>query len=149
MTFEIPTALIALAKDVQAQDNSKHITSHPQYQVRHKIKVYGSDFQDEDGAIWIDKRASEPADQNTTNLMEARYRDDYTTETTNFRRCPYKEVEGIIQTFFSEVAAQQFMRRQSHNFGGMYLYVESGYINPEWQVVRDLLLSIPTNHETN
>lgn len=143
MQYAIPDALLAIAKQVQSQDNSWHITSHPQYEVRHKVRVYGSDFQEEDGAIWIDKRISEPANQSAANLMEGKYRKDYTTETENFRRCPYKEVDETIQVFFSEAAARQFMQRNGHNYGRMHLYVESGYRNAEWQAIRDFLLSIP------
>ncbi|GAB2866291.1 hypothetical protein [Hymenobacter ruber] len=139
----IPAEILAIAQQVQQQDNSWHITSHPQYEVRHKERVYGSDFQEEDGVVWIDKRISEPAGQSTANLMEARYRKDYTTETENFRRCPYKEVDQTIQVFFSEAAARRFMQRNAHNYSPMHLYVESGCRNEEWQTIRNWLLSLP------
>ena len=140
---EIPAEILELAQAVQGQDNSWHITSHPQYLVRRKERVYGASNEDDNLAEWIDKRSCEIANQSTANLMEARFRKDYTTETENFRRCAYKEVDTTVQAFFSEAAARAFMKRQAHNYSGLFLYVESGYTNPEWQTIRNWLLSLP------
>lgn len=139
----IPAAVLELARLVQTQDNSWHITSHPQYEVRCKEAIYGSSDEDSDLCVWIDKRSCEPASQSTTNLLEGRYRKDYTTETENFRRCPYKLIDRTVQVFFSEEGARQFIRRNGHNYLELHLYVESGCRNAEWQTVRNFLLSLP------
>ena len=47
-----------------------------------------------------------------------------------------------IQPFFTEEAAKFFVKTNRHNLRNPRIYVESGYLNYEWQAVRVILKNI-------
>ena len=53
-----------------------------------------------------------------------------------------KFVDKFEQSFFIRQNAENYLRNNSHNLREAFCYVESAYRNPEWQQIRELLLSL-------
>ncbi|MBC6988984.1 hypothetical protein [Hymenobacter sp. BT491] len=139
-TALLENSIDAISHRVRTQSNW-HITSDPQYLVRRKERIYGLSFEYAPQTTWINIEEGEEAAQGTINLLEARYQRDGTDETANYRRVGYAERDEHIQSFFTEEAAREFMKRNEHRYGPMHLYVDSAYRNHEWQAVREHLLN--------
>lgn len=52
-----------------------------------------------------------------------------------------KFVDKFEQAFFVRKNAEDFIERQSHHLSQPYIFVESAWRNPEWQQIREFLIS--------
>lgn len=66
--------------------------------------------------------------------------------------CIYQVRDGDNKTlhgahFLTQSAADDYIERNRHNLGdGCYVYVDSGYRNPEWQALRAACLAVYESH---
>lgn len=51
-----------------------------------------------------------------------------------------KSIWAFVDVFFTEEAAGEFIARHRRNFLELRVYVGSGWRNPEWKAVRELLI---------
>ena len=65
---------------------------------------------------------------------------------TSYTRCYCRNMEVTIDdgaVFFTEAAANDYIHRnQKRHSEKLYVYVDSGHRNPEWQEIRNFLLSL-------
>lgn len=56
----------------------------------------------------------------------------------------YRTVDGVrsYSVFFTNCCARRFITMQGHELKTPAVYVASGYENPEWRIMRELLLKI-------
>lgn len=58
-------------------------------------------------------------------------------------------VDKFEQAFFIRQNAEDFIERNRHNLCSPFVYVESGYRNPEWQQIREILISAAKKNENS
>lgn len=139
--MNIPKNIQKLIKNLREQDN--RITNIPIFMVQRKERKYGFDNGYADNHIWLD-RGDEVYDE---ELITELNRKDFDYEDINSRyyKCYYQDDWINVQPFFTEVAANEYIACNGHNLGGREncrIYVESGYRNAEWQMIRDYFLTL-------
>lgn len=148
------------AEALATQDNA--ITSDPIFTVQQKRRQYGMDVDYAENFAWVDAEDAEHSiDDDTTDpedrimwsmLEEIRYGGAAWPEPGDPRRAllgseemwtrtGYVDRWEFVQPFLTLEAAEQFRRNQAHNLGETRIYVESGYGNPEWKLLRAIILS--------
>jgi len=113
------------AKELKAkllsQDN--YATALPMYTVQQKRIIYGVSSEYTDKFIFVNSDGDE-VDEN----------DD------SGQKLGIIEIWEFVTTFFTEDACQQYIKDNKHNLKEPRMFVDSGYRNAEWQLIRDLIL---------
>jgi hypothetical protein len=139
--MNIPLNIKKLIKNLREQDN--RITFNPQFMVQRKERTYGFDSNCSDNYIWLD-RGDEVCDEDL--IAELNRKDsDYEDIDSRYYKCYYRDDWINVQPFFTEVAANEYISCNGHNLGGRencQIYVESGYRNTEWEMIRDYFLTL-------
>lgn len=148
----IPDALLEISRKLHSQDG--RITSHPIFQVR---KVYNVEHDDAPGWVWLDDRNHLVTDADLIAALDRGVEEDgfdfgySVTDTENdvtYRRGYFRTIEVVVNEgagFFTQDAADAYIKaNQKRHDEKLYVFVESGWRNPEWQQVRDFLLSLTT-----
>lgn len=137
----IPKNIQKLIKNLREQDN--RITSNPIFMVQRKERTYGFDMNYSDDHIWLD-RGDEIYDEEL--IAELNRKDEnYDDIDSRYYKCYYRDDWINVQPFFTEVAANQYLDINAHNLDGREncrIYVESGYRNEEWRIIRDYFLTL-------
>jgi len=149
----IPQALIAMSRKMRAQDN--RCTAEPIYEIRKIKEIPWVEADTAEGWVWLDEGdnlvttpeliAALDKHVETDGFDRDTEVDDEENETT-YIRCYYRSMEVTIDdgaVFFTEDAADDYIRRnQKRHSEKLYVYVDSGHRNPEWQEIRNFLLSL-------
>ena len=150
----IPDALLEISRKLHNQNN--RITSHPIFQVRKLREVYNVEHDDSQGWVWLDDRNHLVTDADLIAALDRGVEEDgfdfgySVTDTENdvtYRRSYFRTKEVTVEgaTFFTQDAADAYIKaNQKRHDEKLYVFVESGWRNPEWQQVRDFLLSLTT-----
>lgn len=144
----IPQALRDIAANLATQDN--RATSSPIFLVQKKVRQTGMDLNYCDNYVWIDMAGDcgEVTDpEEIAHLEELDEKYPLTEEESQFFsgyvKTGYLDRWETVQPFFTEAAAQRFINSNKHRHEeGLRIYVDSAYRNPEWQTVRNFLLSL-------
>lgn len=150
----IPDALLEISRKLHSQDN--RWTSHPMFEVRKHHEIYNVDPDDSDGFIWLDGFNNLVTDTELTAVLDREVEEhgfdyDYAISSNaikdgvTYRRSYYQTKEVTVggATFFTRDAAEAYIKaNQKRHTEELYVFVESGFRNPEWQQVRDFLLSL-------
>ena len=124
---------------IQSEEN--RATNHPIFEVRELRVIWGMNPAYTDDYKWIDVDDCENiADKDRHELLDKMERNDQSTEA--WEKVYFVEVEVSVQPFFTEEGANNYIRRNRHNLRKPFTYVQSAHRNPEWQAVRDHLLSM-------
>lgn len=145
----IPQSLIDIAVNLATQDN--RITSDPIFLVQKKVRQTGMDLDYCDRSIWLD--CANDGDEVTDleqierlNELEEKYplSQEEKNELGDYLKTGYIDHWETVQPFFTEKAARQFVESNAHRYDpdSLRIYVDSAYRNPEWQAVRNFLLSL-------
>ena len=146
MTAEIPQTLLDIATNLATQDS--RMTNNPQFLVQKKARHTGMDLDYSDNHIWIDGNGEEVIDQNEIDRLDdldhlAFPSKEETLELVRNTKTGYIDRWETVQPFFTEVEANHFIEANKHRHNGeLRTYVDSAYHNPEWQAVRNFLLSL-------
>jgi hypothetical protein len=149
MTTEIPQALIDIAASLATQDN--RMTSFPIFLVQKKVRQDGMDMDFCDNCIWVNstndgEEVTDPAQIERLEQLDVQgyLSKEEDEEFSDYLKTGYVDRWETVQPFFTEIAAQQFINSNSrrHDPGALRIYVDSAYQNPEWQAVRNFLLSL-------
>ena len=149
----IPQALIEMSRKMRAQDN--RCTAEPIYEIRKLKDIPWVEADTADGWVWLDEGDNLVMDPELIAALDKHVEtdgfdrdtevDDEENETT-YIRCYYRSMEVTIDdgaVFFTEDAADDYIRRnQKRHSEKLYVYVDSGHRNPEWQEIRNFLLSL-------
>lgn len=133
----------SIIKDLKKND---HITSDPMFLVQQKIIDWGIDSEYSDNYKWTDVNneymEAEGQMKKTLDKME-----DDGAVPENWRKCYYRERWEYVQCFFTQEAADNFLKRQAHNMNEARVYVDSGYRNPQWKMLREFFKSLAIGEE--
>lgn len=131
---DLPT----IAHNLRTQDN--RITANPIFLVQQKQRVCG--LEESDTYVWVDESSEKVDEEKAAELEEAdlydHHRDGSTTK--GYRKVYYRDEYVFVQPFFTEHGAQEYIRMNGHNLREPRIYVESGYRNHEWEMVREHLM---------
>lgn len=145
-------ALQHLAQELATQDNA--ITSDPLFTVQQKRRQYGMDPDYCEGVAWVDAEdydavhsdATDPEERAKFQLLERFHAGEGEIEWPSdlgaedcWSRTGYLDRWEFVQAFLTLKAAEAFRRDQAHNLGETRIYVESGYRNPEWKLLREIV----------
>lgn len=138
--MEMKEAIRAIGANLRTQDN--RITENPIFMVERKVTDTGYDpiYCDDDVLFWhCDGFAVRRGDEEFDGLMEREDNGDLPEE---YSYSGFKERWEPVQPFFTEEAANRYVKSNKHNLGECRVFVHGGYRNDEWAVIRKLLLTI-------
>jgi hypothetical protein len=137
-----------IAREVQTQDNSWHITSYPIYLVERKVRDYGLDPAYCDEYVWLDDSGdcNELEPEEDAELIKKLDEwddsiDGMPIEYRSYTKAYYRDRWEFVTLFFTEKGAREFMERNKHRYdeGEIRLYVDSAYRNEELKVIQGFL----------
>lgn len=146
---DIPT----IAHNLRTQDS--RITANPIFIVQQKRRIGGFEIGYSYDYVWVN-RDSEEVDESVGKLLDQaeedmresfKHPDDYDGETRpvkNYRKVYYRDEYVFVQPFLTEHGAQQYLKINSHNLREPRIYVEGGWRNEEWEMVRGFLMGLKT-----
>lgn len=134
---DLPT----IAHNLHTQDN--RITANPIFVVQQRKRTAGFDADYADQYVWVDD-SSEEVDEGKTKQLDRADESGRFDETNGYRKVWYRDEWVFVQPFFTERGAQDYIAVNGHNLTEPRIYVESGYRNTEWQLVREHLMSLAT-----
>lgn len=139
--MNIPQNIQHLIKNLREQDN--RMTSNPIFMAQKKETTYGFDSGWADEFIWVD-RGDEVYDEELISKLN--WKDEnYEEIDPRYYKSYFKTDWVNVQPFFTEDAANNYIQTNGHNLGGAEncrVYVESGWRNDEWAMVRDYFLTL-------
>jgi hypothetical protein len=140
----IPTWLLDLSKQLKTQDNRS--TGNPIFLVQQRRRLYGFDSDYTGDLVWLhDDECVEP-DEYMQLALEAAY--EATGEAQEgYRRTAYVDTWEFVQCFFTNQAAEEYIRMNKHRMNEPRVYVDSGYRNLEWIALRGYLMSLTDGPE--
>lgn len=155
----VPDPLLEISRKLHSQDNQW--TSHPMFEVRKRLQIHGVLADCAESWVWLDEEVCLVTDQTLIDSLDRHVEEhgfDFEYEVmdkeneTSYSRSYYRTKEVTVDgaTFFTRDAAEAYIKaNQKRHNEALYVFVESGWRNPEWQQVRDFLLSLtnPTTPE--
>ena len=102
-------------------------------------------LEESDAYIWISLDTCEEVDEEkAAELDEADHHDHHHdgSTTKGYRKSYYRDDYVFVQPFFTEAGAKRYIEINGHNLREPRIYVESGWRNEEWEMIRELLLAI-------
>lgn len=150
------TKIEEIAKEVQTQDNSWHMTSYPIYLIQRKIRDYGLDPSYCDEYVWLDDSGDynelEPEEDEELIKKLDEWDDSIhgmPTEYRGYTKVYYRDRWEFVTLFFTEKGARSWMESNKHRYdeGELRLYVDSAYRNGELREIRKHLMELNTNEE--
>lgn len=124
-----------IARNILNQDN--RMTSNPIFVVQQKRIIYGLDDGDE--AIWVDDDFDEVLGEERIEL-ETRYGNgDIGERHGDYTRVYVQVFWDHVTSCFTEQGAKDYIAANGYNLKEPRIYVETGYRNEEWQIIREFL----------
>lgn len=134
---------------LKTQDN--RITADPIFMVQQRFRVHGMDsdytenyeWRDIDSGDYIIATPEQAVELN--RLLEAdeltRVHCDDVGGSLLFERVWYTDIWINVQPFFTEAAAQTWVKCNQHHYERpLRIYAESAHNNPEWKAIRKWLM---------
>lgn len=134
-------SLEAIANNLKTQDN--RITANPIFIVEQLKRVYGVGSAWTEAFVWMTDEGDE-ASPEIAKAFEIVHRENGADQIDDFHRVGYKEYWQAVQPFFTEAAANRYIRANGHNLNKTRVYVYGGWRNDEWYAIREHLLTFAT-----
>ena len=127
----LPDEFKKIAHELRTQDN--RITNCPMFEVQEKVRDWGYHADYADGHVYIDEEGCE-----------------YEKRQPGTRKVYYKDRWAKLRVFFTEAAADLYIRQMSHRHTGeLRTYVEAYYRCHEMMLIRDWLMNCDKENTTN
>lgn len=145
--MNIPAYILALSQQLHTQDN--RCTSHPIFQVRDTKQVVC--FADQsDATHWWDAEGDAVLDEELIKRLEdadpwGSYESiklEGDEAGVEYTRSHTKTLRQVVAVFFTQQAADAWVKANEHRHNSLEIYIDSGFRNPEWQAIRDFLMSL-------
>ena len=128
-----------LEHELRTQDNQ--YTSHAIFLVEEKRRITGLDLEYSENVLWwngtTEEEVTRESDPARFQELEAVF-DAGSGEPEDWTRTGYKDEWRFVQPFLTVKAAEEFRTRNAHRLGETRVFVDSGYRNTEWQLIREL-----------
>lgn len=133
-------SIATIAENLRTQDN--RITDNPIFMVQVKVKELG-DPDNGDPHYWLDRSCDRVDEEKSAELDDAEYQDHHKdgSTTKGYHKVYYREVYQNHQPFFTEAGANEYIRINGHNLREPRVYVEGGWRNEEWRLIREHLMA--------
>lgn len=136
---DIPT----IAANLRGQDN--RICANPIFVVQQKVRIHN--LEESDTYIWVGDHSGEEIEEEVALMLEEaevhdHHHDGSTTQ--GYRKAYYRDEYQFVQPFFTEHGANEYLKINAHNLREPRIYVESGWRNEEWAMVREHLMEKTT-----
>jgi hypothetical protein len=119
---------------LRAQDN--RFTAEPIFLVQEEKRIYGIDIAYDPKIDWCFNDEMVSVSKQKARSLEKHYQETG-IEKEGFRRLGYAEEWVYVQPFFTEAAADLYIKQNSHRHSGkLRTYADSAYRNHEWIAVR-------------
>jgi hypothetical protein len=123
---------------LRRQDN--HGTADPMFAVRESVREYGFTSEYTDKYVWMDHvNECHIASGYLRRKLEA---GKTSGKCSRYEKTYYKSKWKTVQVFFTEEAANSFVRDEAHNYGKMQVSAISLHRNREMRMIREYLLSL-------
>ncbi len=142
--------LTTIAHNLRTQDN--RITANPIFMVQVKVSHLGTPDND-DPHYWVNNDWERVDDDISKLLDEAEEsglnewvhpdEPDRKRYLKGYTKVHYVDVYQHHMPFFTEHGANEYLKINKHNLREPRIYVESGYRNAEWELVRQHLMGAP------
>jgi hypothetical protein len=133
-------AIARIGQLVRTQDNA--ITQDPVFMVQRCRRIYGMDVRYVDDCTWVHEDGGEEIDEEGRQVLEESWQTNGCTFIDGCHRVGYLDVWENVQPFFTRKGAEEYLRSNGHNLKGPQeprIFVESGWRNEEWQMIRKFL----------
>ncbi|HEY0161392.1 MAG TPA: hypothetical protein VGB69_01830 [Edaphobacter sp.] len=136
----IISPLIAMREQLATQDNA--CTAHPIFIVYNRKRLYGMDpdFGEDNNYAWINADGDFEESDERQKLIFDRYFNRYNRWPLGWEKRHFVEIDEFVTCTFTRAAAEEFVRRRSHNYRHLHVYVDSLHRNPEMIQVRQALM---------
>lgn len=128
----------AIAELIRTQDNA--CTSEPIFTVQSRRRIYGIDEDYSDNYVWVDddyNEINDPAERKALNDL-----DENGEDTGVATKVYYMDIWEHKTSCFTEQAAKDYIERMGHHMTDARIYVESGWRNKEWIMLREYLKTL-------
>ena len=141
MNDEMTAMLLRLKENLKTQDN--RITSLPMFVVQSKRRIYGMDTQwaDDADVVWTNGDGGE-CDKEEAAALEKKYQETGEDFFDPCQRTAFIDVWEMATVCFTQAGAEAYIAANGHNLHEPRIYVESGYRNAEWELVRNHLMNL-------
>ena len=147
--MNIPAYILALSQQLHTQDN--RCTDNPIFQVR-DVKQVPCLPEHADDTHWWDPEGSAVLDKDLIDQLEEEGKwtsynsvvlelEDAQLSGT-YTRTHTKTLRQVVATFMTQQAADAWVKANEHRHNALEIYIDSGFRNPEWQAIRDFLMSL-------
>ncbi len=147
--MNIPAHILSLSQQLHTQDNS--CTNNPIFQVRDvkQVECFGdhadnTHWWDQEGSAVLDKdlidQLEEEGKWTSYNSVVLELEDSQFSGT--YTRTHTKTLRQVVEVFMTNEAAEFWVAQNEHRHNALEIYVASGFRNPEWQAIRDFLMSL-------
>jgi len=126
-----------ISKQVIGQDNLA--TSNPIFIVQQKRRIGGMDPQYTDDFYWVDF-GGEVVDEEELKYIEeilekaGPYAEP---EVPNYYKVYCTEIWEFVTACFTRHGCEEYIKANGHNLNEPRIYVDTGYRNREWEVMRE------------
>ncbi len=129
-----------IAEQIRTQDNA--CTDKPMFVVQSRKRSYGLDDAYSDSHVWITAdECEEVTDEDEIEKLDLQY-EETGVEPDNYIRTMFMDIWEHKTTCLTRKGAEDYIEEMSHHMTDPRIYVESGYRNREWEVVRDFLKTL-------
>ena len=129
-----------MSRLMKAQDN--RCTADPFFVVQEKRRTYGIRTDYTDNIEWIDDDECLPVESKLARKLEKKYQVDSDESPQGYRRVGHREEWHYVQGFFTEAAADRYIKENGHNHHELRVYVEGLFRNHEMIALRNWILSL-------
>lgn len=125
---------------------SNDCTNLPMFVVQTRRRIYGMNTDYSDEAAWIYADECVEVDKETADRLESMHINNNTIAgdlcIDDYTRTAYIDVWEMATVCFTRKGAEDYIKVNGHNLKDPQIYVESGYRNQEWEIIREYLKSI-------
>lgn len=130
--------LLEIGAALRSQDNAA--TAHPIFLVQQRHRLYGMSADYTEAFEWVHCEGP-VADEIEAAQLEDEYQNSL-QEPDCWSRLHYYDSWEFVQPFLTRTEAEKYITSNRHNLKDPRVYVDSGYRNDEWQLVRALLMAL-------
>lgn len=147
--MNIPAHILALSQQLHTQDN--RCTDNPIFQVRDVKQVpclpeHANDthWWDAEGDLVLDEELIKNLEEEGQwdSFESVLLEDEDGCHSERYTRSHTKTLRQVVATFMTQQAADAWVKANEHRHNALEIYIDSGFRNPEWQAIRDFLMSL-------
>lgn len=130
-----------IGERIRTQDN--RITADPIFLVEEQVRIYGIDTNYDPKIAWLHEDESVEVEPRKAKRLEAKFQETGDDSPDGYQRVGYAEEWRYVQPFFTEAAADLYVKTKSHRHRGkLRTFADSGHSNPEWKAMRAYLAQL-------